>query len=92
MCSDDELAEEAMDPDEAADLELRALAAEEMVDINGLLAAVKRLPPDSKAGVLLEELRGPAGAGLPPGDGVHPVHRHHGLSAHAHRRASSVPA
>ena len=55
---DDELAEEAMDPDEAADLELRALAAEEMVDINGLLAAVKRLPPDSKAGVLLEELRG----------------------------------
>ena len=55
---DDELAEEAMDPDEAADLELRALAAEEMLDINGLLAAVKRLPPDSKAGVLLEELRG----------------------------------
>lgn len=55
---DDELAEEAMDPEEAAELELRALAAEEMLDINGLLAAVKRLPPDSKAGVLLEELRG----------------------------------
>ena len=55
---DDELAEEAMDPDEAAELERHALAAEEMVDINGLLAAVKRLPPDSKAEVLLEELRG----------------------------------
>ena len=55
---DDELADEAMDADEAADLELRALAAEEMLDINGLLAAVKRLPPDSKAGALLEALRG----------------------------------
>ena len=55
---DDDLAEEPMDLDEAAELERRALVAEEMLDINGLLSAVKRLPPDSKSGVLLEELRG----------------------------------
>lgn len=55
---DDELAEEVMDPDEAVDLERQSLAAEELLDIKALLAAIKRLPPDSKADVLLEELRG----------------------------------
>ena len=53
---DDELAEEAMDADQAADLERQALAPEEMGDIRALLAAAKRLPSDTKAGVLLEVL------------------------------------
>ena len=83
---DDELAEEAMDADQALDLEQQALALEEMGDIRALLAAAKRLPARHQG-------RGPAGgpdraarAGLPPGDGLHPVHRHHGLPARADQR------
>jgi superfamily II DNA or RNA helicase len=53
---DDEVLEEPMDADEAAELEDEALAAEEILDIEGLLHAVRRLPADSKLGVLLEEL------------------------------------
>jgi hypothetical protein len=45
-----------MDADEAAELEDEALAAEEILDIEGLLHAVRRLPADSKLGVLLQEL------------------------------------
>ncbi len=58
---DDELADEALDTDQATELERQALAQEEMGDIRALLAAAKCLPPDTKAGVLLEvliELRG----------------------------------
>ena len=40
-----------------ADLERQALAREEMGDIRALLTAAKRLPHDTKAGVLLEVLR-----------------------------------
>jgi len=54
---DDELADEAMDTDQADDLEQRALALEETGDIRALLAAAKRLPHDTKAGVLIEVLR-----------------------------------
>jgi len=54
---DDELADEAMDTDQAVDLEQRALALEETGDIRALLAAAKRLPHDTKAGVLIEVLR-----------------------------------
>jgi SNF2 family DNA or RNA helicase len=53
---DDELAEEAMDADQALDLEQQALAMEELGDIRALLTAAKRLPHDTKAGVLLEVL------------------------------------
>ena len=56
---DDELADEAMDTDQAADLERRALALEETGDIGALLVAAKRLPHDTKAGVLIEVLREP---------------------------------
>jgi hypothetical protein len=54
---DDELEDEAMDTDQAADLARRALALEETGDIGALLAAAKRLPHDTKAGVLIEVLR-----------------------------------
>jgi hypothetical protein len=54
---DDELEDEAMDTDQAVDLEQRALALEETGDIRALLAAAKRLPHDTKAGVLIEVLR-----------------------------------
>ncbi len=55
---DDEQAEEEMDADQALDLEQQALALEELGDIRALLTAAKRLPHDTKAGVLLEVLRG----------------------------------
>lgn len=54
---DDELDDEVLDTDQAADLEQRALALEEAGDIRGLLAAAKRLPHDTKADVLLDLLR-----------------------------------
>jgi len=54
---DDELAEEAMDADQALDLEQQALALEELGDIRALLTAAERLPHDTKAGVLLQVLR-----------------------------------
>ena len=45
---DDETADEMPDADEIAELEQRALAAEEAHDIDHLLAGIDRLPPDSK--------------------------------------------
>ena len=45
---DDETADEMPDADEIAELEQRALAAEEAQDIHHLLAGIDRLPPDSK--------------------------------------------
>lgn len=53
---DDELTEEAMDADQALGLEQQALALEELGDIRALLTAAKRLPHDTKAGVLLQVL------------------------------------
>ena len=55
---DDETEDEMPDADEAAELERRALAAEEADDIGRLLADIERLPPDGKLdglkGVLAE--------------------------------------
>ena len=45
---DDETTDEIPDTDEIAELEQRALAAEEAHDIKHLLATIDRLPPDSK--------------------------------------------
>ena len=45
---DDEAMDEIPDTDEIAELEQRALAAEEAHDIKHLLATIDRLPPDSK--------------------------------------------
>ena len=53
---DDETAAEVPDADDIADLERRALMAEERADIADLLAAVEALPPDSKLGVLVDVL------------------------------------
>ena len=54
--SDDEAGENFQDAEEVAELERRALAAEERDDIAHLLAAVEALPPDSKLDVLSETL------------------------------------
>ena len=54
--SDDDLSEEARDSDEAADLERRALAAEERAAIEALLDSARRLPPDSKVEALRQTL------------------------------------
>ena len=54
--SDDETADSVQDVDEIAELERRALAAEERSGIAELLAAVEALPPDSKLGALVETL------------------------------------
>ena len=54
--SDDELSEEARDTDEAAELERRALAAEECAAIETLLDRARRLPPDSKVEALRRRL------------------------------------
>ena len=57
---DDEVADEVLDADEAAELERRALALEEAADIGRLLARVQGLPADSKLATLravLEEVR-----------------------------------
>ena len=51
---DDETTDEMPDTDEIADLERRALAAEEAHDIERLLDGISHLPPDSK----LESLKG----------------------------------
>ena len=51
---DDETTDEMPDADEIAELERRALAAEEAHDIERLLDGITRLPPDSK----LESLKG----------------------------------
>ena len=54
--SDDEAGDSFQDAEEVADLERRALVAEERDDIAHLLAAVEALPPDSKLDVLSETL------------------------------------
>ena len=53
---DDETTDEMPDADEIAELEQRALAAEEAHDIGHLLAGIDRLPPDSKLEVLKDVL------------------------------------
>ena len=53
---DDELADEVLDTDQAAALEQQALAQEELSSIRALLTAAKRLPYDTKVGVLLAVL------------------------------------
>ena len=54
---DDEAADEAADADEAARLEQGALAQEQRAEIDGLLGAIGRLPPDSKLASLEDVLR-----------------------------------
>lgn len=53
---DDDAADEAMDVEEATGLLHAALVAEEKQNIQSLLDAVRRLPDDTKTGVLLAEL------------------------------------
>ena len=53
---DDEAMDEIPDTDEIAELEQRALAAEEAHDIKHLLATIDRLPPDSKLKILKDVL------------------------------------
>ena len=53
---DDETADEALDAEEIAELERRALAAEERADVERLLARIRGLPPDSKLAALKEAL------------------------------------
>ena len=54
---DDEASDETVDADEAALLERDALAREQAAEIDGLLGAIGRLPPDSKLGSLRSVLR-----------------------------------
>ena len=54
--SDDEIDDETMDEEQAAKLEEQALLAEETSDIESLLAAIRRLPVDTKANVLVDHL------------------------------------
>ena len=61
---DDETTDEMPDAEEIAELEQRALAAEEAHDIERLLAGIDRLPPDSKLGSLKELLRELSEAGF----------------------------
>ena len=53
----EEVAEEPLDSDEARQLEIKALQAEELADLAGLLGAVRELPPDTKLGYLFQALR-----------------------------------
>ena len=53
---DDETADEILDAEEIAELERRALAAEERADVERLLARIRGLPPDSKLAALKETL------------------------------------
>ena len=61
---DDEAADEFVDADETARLEREALANEQRAEIDSLLAAIGRLPPDSKLGSLKEVLRQLTGDGF----------------------------
>ena len=54
---DDDAADEIADADEVVKLERDALANEQKANIDSLLAAISRLPPDSKLGSLTEVLR-----------------------------------
>ena len=47
---DDEVGDDIPDAEEIAELEREALAAEERVDIEDLLARIRACPPDSKLG------------------------------------------
>ena len=53
---DDETADEILDAEEVADLERRALVAEEQADIERLLGRIRSCPPDSKLATLTETL------------------------------------
>ena len=53
---DDEMGDEIPDAEEIEELEREALAAEERVDVEGLLARIRRCPRDSKLGKLTEVL------------------------------------
>ena len=61
---DDEAADEITDSEEAARLEGEALISEQNAEIDNLLAAIGRLPPDSKLGSLREVLRELRGDGF----------------------------
>lgn len=54
---DDEVTDDILDSDEAAELEKQALAQEEKVDIRDLLHMAKQLPSDTKAQVLIGVLK-----------------------------------
>jgi superfamily II DNA or RNA helicase len=62
---DDDIAEEAMDADDAAQLEQAALNREEQHDIERLLGLIRALPPDTKAERLLAELKALRAEGYP---------------------------
>ena len=53
---DDETRDDALDAEEIADMERRALAAEERADVEALLERIRALPPDSKLARLRDEL------------------------------------
>ena len=55
---DDETADVIPDAEEMAELEREALKEEERADIEGLLARIRRCPPDSKLGALKKTLEG----------------------------------
>jgi SNF2 family DNA or RNA helicase len=63
--SDDEAGDEAMDVDDATQLEQEALEAEEASDIQALLRAVRALPTDTKARELLGSIRALRSEGYP---------------------------
>ena len=62
---DDDIAEDPMDADDAAQLEQAALNREEQSDIERLLGMIRVLPPDTKAGCLLAELKTLRAQGYP---------------------------
>ncbi len=62
---DDELGDEALDQDEAAQLEKESLRVEETSEIGRLLAAIQKLPTDTKAGRLLHHLEALRSADYP---------------------------
>ena len=53
---DDETRDDAFDAEEIADMDRRALAAEERADVEALLERIRALPPDSKLARLRDEL------------------------------------
>ncbi len=55
---EDELAAEVMDAQDAAELETQSLALEERNDLEILLEMTRRLPTDTKTGVLLDVVEG----------------------------------
>ena len=76
---DDETADEIPDAEEIAEIERRALAAEERADIERLLARIVACPSDSKLAALEATLATLRGGWLRADNGVHPVCRHHGF-------------